>query len=301
MKIIISGASGLMGKALSDALRADGHNVAHLVRAGGSPSADDILWDPASGRIDAAALEDADAVLNLNGASIAGGRWTRAYKALLGSSRIEPTRLLVATFAQLPRKPRVFLSASAVGFYGSRGNEILTETSLPGTDFLARLASEWEAEAARAAQIGIRTVLLRFGVILSSNGGALPRMLLPFRFGLGGRFGSGEQWMSWIAIEDAVGIVRAAIEDERFAGPINVVAPTPLRNAEFTRVVARTLHRPAIFPAPAFALRMALGEMADALLLVSQRAIPERLTAMGYSFRFPDFHAALRAALGRTR
>lgn len=301
MKIIISGASGLMGKALTDALRADGHNVAHLVRAGGSPSADDILWDPASGRIDAAALEDADAVLNLNGASIAGGRWTRAYKALLGISRIEPTRLLVATFAQLQRKPRVFLSASAVGFYGSRGNEILTETSPPGTDFLALLASDWEAEAARAAQSGIRTVLLRFGVILSSSGGALPRMLLPFRFGLGGRFGSGEQWMSWIAIEDAVGIVRAAIEDERFAGPINVVAPTPLRNAEFTRVVARTLHRPAIFSAPAFALRMMLGEMADALLLVSQRAVPERLTAMGYSFRFPDFDAALQAALGRTR
>lgn len=301
MKIVISGASGLMGKALTDAVRADGHSVAHLVRAGGSPSAGDIPWDPASGRIDAAALEGADAVVNLNGASIASRRWTGSYKALLRSSRIDPTRLLVATFAQLQHKPRVFLSASAVGFYGSRGDEILTEASARGVDFLALVASEWEAEAARATQAGIRTVLLRFSVILSGNGGALPRMLLPFRFGAGGRFGSGKQWTSWIALEDAVGIVRAAIEDERFNGPINVVAPNPLRNAEFTRIVARILHRPAIFPAPAFALRMALGEMADALLLVSQRAIPERLTAMGYSFRFPEFDAALRAALGRTR
>jgi len=301
MRIVISGASGLMGKALTDALRADGHGVAHLVRAGGSPSAGDIPWDPASERIDAAALEGADAVVNLNGASIAGGRWTRAYKAVLRSSRIDATRLLVTTLAQLQRKPRVFLSASAVGFYGNRGDEILTETSLPGTDFLALLASEWEAEATRAAQAGIRTVLLRFGVILSGNGGALPRMLLPFRLGVGGRFGSGKQWISWIALKDAVGIVRAAIEDERFEGPINVVAPNPLRNGEFTRSVARTLHRPAIFPVPTFALRLALGEMADALLLVSQRAIPERLTAMGYSFRFPDFDAALRTALGRTR
>ncbi len=290
-----------MGKALTGALRADGHSVTSLVRARGSASPGDIPWDPASGKIDAAALEGVDAVVNLNGASIAGGRWTRGYKALLRSSRIDPTRLLVTALAQLQRKPRVFVSASAVGFYGSRGDETLTETSAPGTDFLALLASEWEAEAARAAQAGIRTALLRFGVILSRNGGALPRMVLPFRLGMGGRFGSGKQWMSWIALEDAVGIVRAAIEDERFAGPINVVVPNPLRNAEFTRIVARALHRPAIFPAPAFALRMALGEMADALLLVSQRAIPERLTIMGYSFRFPDFDAALRAALGRTR
>lgn len=301
MRIIISGASGLMGRALTEALRADGHSVAHLVRAGGSPSAGDIPWDPASGRIEAAALEGADAVVNLNGASIAGGRWTRSYKALLRTSRIDPTRLLVATFAQLQRKPRVFLSASAVGFYGSQGDEILTEASAPGGDFLGVLASEWEAEAARAVQIGIRTVLLRFAVILSGTGGALPRMLLPFRFGVGGRFGSGKQWMSWIALEDAVGIVRAAIEDERLGGPVNVVAPNPVRNAEFTRIAAHTLHRPAIFPAPAFALRMVLDEMADALLLVSQRAIPERLTAMGYSFRLPDFDAALQAALSRTR
>jgi uncharacterized protein len=293
VKIIISGASGLIGKALTDDLRADGRSVARLVRPRGSVSPGDLPWDPAAGRIDAAALEGADAVVNLNGASIAGGRWTRAYKAQLRSSRLDPTRLLVTTFAKLQRKPRVFLSASAVGFYGSRGDEILSEASAPGTDSLALLASEWEAEATRAAQAGIRTVLLRFGVIVSGQGGALPRMLLPFRFGVGGRFGSGKQWMSWIALEDVIGIVRAAIEDERFAGPINLVAPNPVRNREFTQIVARTLHRPAIFPAPAFALRIALGEMADALLLVSQRAIPERVLAMNYPFRFAKLESAL--------
>jgi uncharacterized protein len=197
------------------------------------------------------------------------------------------------------RKPRVFVSASAIGCYGDRGDEILTESNAIGTDFLSLLVRDWEAEATRAEVSGIRTVLLRFGVILSSEGGALPQMLVPFKFGLGGRLGSGKQWMSWIALEDAVGIICSAIASENLAGPLNVVAPNPLTNADFTRIAAAVLHRPAIFAAPAFALRVALGEMAGALLLASQRVIPERLLAARYAFRLPEFESALRAILAR--
>jgi uncharacterized protein (TIGR01777 family) len=299
MKILISGASGLTGKALIRILCAQGHSVARLVRPGSVPSAGDIAWDPLAATIDVSAMEGADAVVHLSGARIDQGRWTPARKSVLRSSRIDTTRVLVDALASLRRKPRVFVSASAIGCYGDRGDQILTESSMIGTDFLSLLVREWEAEASRAEVSGVRTVLLRFGVILSTEGGALPQMLMPFKFGLGGRLGKGTQWMSWIALEDAVGIICAAIANENLAGPLNVVAPNPLTNADFTRIAAAVVHRPAIFAAPAFALRIALGEMADALLLASQRAIPERLLAAGYVFRFPELESALKAILAR--
>lgn len=297
MKILISGASGFVGQALVTALGAEGHTVARLVRSGGVLSPGDVSWDPMSATSDVSAMEGADAVINLSGASIAGGRWTQERKATLRSSRIGCTRVLVDTLLQLQRKPRVFISASAIGYYGNRGSNLLTEASSPGTDFLALLARDWEGEAIRAEHGGIRTVILRFGLILSAHGGALPRMLLPFKFGAGGRFGSGRQWMSWIELQDSLGIIRAAIADDRYFGPLNVVAPHPLQNIEFTRIVAAALRRPAIFPAPAFALRLLLGEMADPLLLASQRVHPERLLSLGYSFRHDDFASTLRALL----
>jgi uncharacterized protein len=299
MKILISGASGLVGSALTLTLRDDGNAVAHLLRPSGAPEPGDVRWDPASATIDAAAMEGADAVVHLSGASIAHGRWTPSRKATLRSSRVESTRLLVDALANLRRKPRVLVCASATGYYGDHGDELLTESSEPGTDFLARLARDWESEATRAGAAGIRVAILRFGVIFTSHGGALPKMLLPFRFGLGGRMGSGRQWMPWITLADAVAVARAAITDDRFAGAINTVAPNPVRNSEFTKTVARILHRPAIFAVPAFVLRSALGEMAQPLLLASTRAVPERLTKLGYSFRFADAEAALRAILGR--
>jgi uncharacterized protein (TIGR01777 family) len=249
--------------------------------------------------VDIAAMECADAVIHLSGASIGEGRWTAARKAVLHSSRVDSTRLLVDALGKLKQKPRVFLCASAIGYYGNRGGEVLTEESERGIGFLPLLARDWEAEAIRAEELGVRTVRMRFGVILSDKGGALPRMILPFRLGVGGRLGSGKQWMSWIALEDVVGIIRAMIADERFGGSVNLVTPNPIENVEFTQVLARVLNRPTIFPAPAFALRLALGEMADALLLVSQRVRPERVLAAEYAFQHADLEAALRATLAK--
>jgi uncharacterized protein (TIGR01777 family) len=300
MKILISGASGLAGTALTKSFRAERHTVAHFVRPGGAASPGDIAWNPARASVDVAAMEGADAVVHLSGASIGDGRWTAARKAALRSSRVDSTRLLVDALGKMRRKPSAFLCASAIGYYGNRGDEILTEESERGIGFLPLLARDWEAEAIRAEEIGIRTVRMRFGVILSAEGGALPQMIVPFKFGVGGRLGSGKQWMSWIALEDVVGITRAMIADERFHGAINVVAPEPVQNEGFTRVLAHVLHRPAIFPAPAFALRLAFGEMADALLLVSQRVRPARLAAAKYAFQCANLEAALRGILAKT-
>jgi uncharacterized protein (TIGR01777 family) len=297
MKIIISGASGLVGCALTSVLRAENHSVFHLVRPGRALAPDEIRWDPHAAYVDVPELEAADAVIHLNGANISERRWTPQRKQILRSSRIDSTRVLVDSLAQLRQKPRAFVSASAVGYYGNRGDEILTEASEAGRDFLALLARDWEAEASRAAQSGIRTVILRFGVILSGQGGALPQMIRPFRFGVGGRLGQGRQWLSWIALEDVAGIVRLAIADSRFHGPVNVVSPAPVLNADFARVLGRVLHRPAIFPAPEFMLRLAWGEMAEALLLASQRAAPEQLLAANYPFQFPDLEATLKKIL----
>jgi uncharacterized protein len=297
MKVLISGASGFVGRALTGTLRAQGHSVLRLARPGGERSAGDIAWDPMTATIELSAIEGTDAVVHLSGARIDKGRWTPERKAILRSSRIDTTRVLVDAVASLRQKPRVFVSASAIGCYGDRGDEILTESSAIGTDFLSLLVRDWEAEATRAELGGIRSVQLRFGAILSRDGGALPQMLLPFRFGLGGRLGTGKQWMSWIALEDAVGIICSAIASDTVSGPLNAVAPNPLTNADFTRIASAVLGRPAMFAAPGFALRVALGEMAGAVLLASQRVMPERLLAARYGFRHPDFESALRASL----
>ncbi len=299
MRILISGASGLIGRALVRALVGQGDSVARLVRPGRARRSEDIAWDPDRATVDVAAMEGIDAAVHLSGASIAQGRWTSARKAELRSSRIATTRLLVDALAKLEKKPRVLVCASATGFYGDRGDEILTELSSPGGDFLALLVRDWEGEAVRAEMSGIRVARLRFGLILAPQGGALPMMLTPFRFGLGGRLGSGEQWMSWIAIDDAIQVICLAMVDGKFAGPLNLVAPNPLRNRDFTRLAARVLRRPAVFAVPRFALRLALGQVADPLL-ASQRVIPERLTQLGYRFRHAEFEPVLRAILDRT-
>ena len=299
LKILISGASGLVGKSLASALQADGHSVARLVRPGGTRAAGDVGWDPHAATVDVASMEGFHAVVHLGGANVSEKRWTPARKAEIRSSRIDTTRVLVDALATLKKKPGVFVCASAIGFYGDRGEEFLTESSANGTDFLCLLVRDWEAEAARAEMSGIRVARLRFGVVLSGEGGALPLMLMPFKFGLGGRLGSGQQWMAWIALEDAVEIIRAAIADERLSGPLNVTAPNPVRNADFTRITAGVLGRPAFFTAPAFALRLAVGEMADVLLLASQRVVPARLAELDYKFRFAELEPALRAILGR--
>jgi hypothetical protein len=266
------------------------------VVAGTTKEGFDVAWNPATGELGGAAV-GADALVNLAGASIAEGRWTKERKELLRTSRTDTTRALVNALAKMNARPRVLVSASAIGIYGDRGEEVLTEESKPGTDFLAGLAREWEAEAMKAEALGIRVVLARFGIILAKHGGALAKMLFPFKLGLGGRLGSGKQWMSWIALEDVVGAIRFAIENGGVRGSVNVVALNTVQNAEFTKVLAKALHRPALFPAPAFALRLALGEMADALLLSSQRVVPQRLQQLGSSFQFPELPAALRAVL----
>jgi uncharacterized protein (TIGR01777 family) len=301
MKILMTGATGLVGTALGAALAREGHTVCRLMRLESSrkePSAGfDVAWDPATGELGGAAV-GADTAVNLAGASIAGGRWTDERKRLLVASRVQTTRALVGAISRMAARPRVLLSASATGFYGNRGDEILTEDSGPGGDFLASMAKEWEAEARQAEPLGIRVVLLRFGIILAKHGGALPAMMLPFRFGLGGKLGSGEQWMSWITLDDAIGAILLALKNESVSGALNVVAPQPAQNSEFTKALAKAMHRPAIFAAPPLALRLALGrEMADALLLGSQRVVPQRLLGLGYSFQQADLPAALHAVL----
>jgi uncharacterized protein (TIGR01777 family) len=299
MRILMTGASGLVGTALAAELQSAGNTVNRFVRASSNAAAStgDVPWNPETGEMNLATAEGADAVVNLAGASIGGGRWTTQRKALLRSSRVNLTEHLVAALAQLKSPPKIFVSASAIGYYSDRGEESLTEASPSGHDFLSQICREWEAAAIKAEQSGMRTVIARFGIILSKKGGALPPMLTPFKLGVGGRLGSGKQWMSWVALDDAVTALRQAINDPAMRGPINVVAPNPARNAEFTQVLARVLHRPAIFPAPAFALRLILGEMADALLLSSQRVIPEKLTQQRFQFQYADLEAALRRAI----
>jgi uncharacterized protein (TIGR01777 family) len=304
MKILVTGSTGLVGTALVGALAGAGHTVCRLIRPesaarGGAKDGFDTPWNPATGELGGAAIK-ADAVVNLSGASIGGGRWTAERKALLRSSRVETTRALVTALAKMNARPRALVSASAIGYYGSRGDENLTEESAAGKDFLARLTQEWEAEAVKAEALGIRVVRARFGIILARHGGALAKMLLPFKLGVGGRLGTGQQWMSWVTLDDVVGILRFALENRAVQGAVNIVAPGAVRNAVFTRELARALHRPALFPAPAFALRLALGEMADALLLASQRVVPQRLQQLGYRFAHPDLAVALAAVLSGT-
>ena len=298
VKILIAGATGLVGSALVTALAGDGHMVCRLIRPGtrtngGAKGAFDVAWNPETGELGGAAV-GAEVVINLGGASIADGRWTATRKKFLYSSRIDTTRALVTAIGKWNAKPEVLINASAIGFYGNRGDETLTEESASGTDFLAETAKDWETEALRAEAFRTRLVLARFGIILAKHGGALPKMMLPFKFGMGGRIGSGKQWMSWVALEDVVEILRFAIAKNELRGPINVVAPNPVTNAEFTKELAIALHRPALFPAPAFALRLAMGEMAEALLLGSQRVLPEKLIKAGYRFVSPDLGEMLK-------
>jgi uncharacterized protein (TIGR01777 family) len=298
MKVAITGAGGLVGRALAPFLTTGGHEVVRLVRR--APKAkDEVRWDPAEGTIDAAALEGTDAVVNLSGENIAEKRWTDARKALLRSSRVGPTGLLARTLAGLRRKPGVFVSASAVGAYGDRGDAWVTESDPPADDFLGGLSVEWEKAATPAAEAGIRVVNLRTGIVLSAAGGALGKMLLPFKAGLGGPLGPGTQYMSWIAMDDLLGAIHHALVTDAVSGPLNATAPEPVTNAVFTRTLGRVLRRPAVAPAPAFALRLLFGEMADAALLSSTRARPSKLLATGYRFRFTDLEHALRHELGR--
>jgi uncharacterized protein len=297
MRVLMTGASGLVGTALAAELRAAGATANRFVRPGVAAAAGEVAWNPETGEMNLAAAEGADAVVNLAGASIGGGRWTAKRKALLRSSRVDLTERLVAGLGRLKKPPAIFVSASAIGYYGDRGEESLTEASASGQDFLAAITRDWEAAATKAEQFGMRTVIARFGIILAKNGGALPRMLTPFKMGVGGRIGSGKQWMSWVALDDVVGAIRSAIGDAVLRGPVNIVAPNPARNADFTKVLARVLRRPAIFPAPAFALRLVLGEMADALLLSSQRVVPQKLSERGFRFQYADLEAALRRSL----
>jgi uncharacterized protein len=302
MKILITGSTGLVGSALVSELKQAGHTVCRLVRPGTSKEINrgnegfDVKWDPTTGELGAAAV-GADAVVNLAGASIADGRWTDERKKVLRGSRVDTTRALVIALAKMAARPRVLVSASAIGYYGNRGEEILTEASFTGNDFLSEVAREWELEAEKAEALGIRVVRTRFGVILAREGGALPQMARPFRFGVGGRIGSGQQWMSWVSLVDVVSVLRFALEDGSVRGAVNVVSPQPVRNAEFTVALAKALHRPALFPAPAFALRLILGEMADALLLASQRVVPAELEKLGYRFLQTDLANTLARLL----
>jgi uncharacterized protein (TIGR01777 family) len=297
MQVVVTGSSGLVGSALVRFFAAGGHEVVRLVRR--APKAkDEAGWDPERGTIDAAALEGVDAVVHLAGDSIAAGRWTAAKKVLLRSSRVGPTRLLAETLAGLKRRPRALVSASAVGYYGHRGDAWLRETDSPADDFLGRLSVDWEDAAEPAREAGIRVVHPRIGIVLSPSGGALGKMLLPFRLGLGGVVGPGTQYFSWIAIDDLVAAILHAIEHAELAGAVNAAAPSPVTNAELTRTLGRVLGRPAVLPVPAFALRLALGEMADSVL-ASTRLRPERLLATGFRFRFPDLEGALRHVLGK--
>jgi len=299
MKILVTGSSGLVGTALVSALARGGHTLCRLVRpqsAGGEAAKEGFVvsWNPATGELGGAGV-GADAVVNLAGASIADGRWTAQRKALLRSSRIDTTRALVGALTKMNARPSVLVSASAIGYYGDRGDETLTEDSKPGGGFLAGLAQEWEAEALKAETLGIRVVLTRFGIILAREGGALPKMMLPFKIGVGGKLGSGRQWMSWVTLEDVVGILRFAIENPPVRGAITIVSPQPQQNVEFTKMLAEAMRRPALFPAPTFALRLALGEMADALLLSSQRVLPRAIEKLGYRFLHADLPTALKS------
>ena len=300
MRVAVSGSTGLVGSEVVAALSAAGHEVARVVRRAPAPGEKAVRWDPEQGEVDAAGLEGLDAVVHLAGENIASGRWNAARKAAIRDSRVNGTRLLCGTLAGLARPPKTLVCASAIGYYGDRGEELLTEESPPGAGFLPEVCREWEAATEAAMRKGIRVVALRIGVVLSPRGGALSRMLPPFRAGLGGVFGNGRQYVSWVALDDLAGIVLHALQSGELRGPVNAVAPRPVTNREFTEALGKVLLRPTLLPVPAFALRLAVGrEMADALLLASARVVPRRLEETGYPFRFPELGAALRHLLAR--
>ncbi len=292
----VTGASGLIGGALVRHLTTKGHRVSPLVRR--RPGPGEIGWDPVAGRLEPGDLEGLDAVVHLAGENV-GVRWTASRKARIRDSRVRGTRVLSEALARTSRHPAVLVSASAIGIYGDRGEETLTERSAlgPKDDFLAAVGQEWEDAAAPARAAGVRVVHPRFGVVLSPAGGALRKMLLPFRLGLGGRLGSGSQWMSWISIDDVTGALLHLVLNRTLSGPVNFTAPEPLRNRDFTRTLGQVLSRPAVLPVPSAALRLVFGEMADSTLLASARVLPERLLESGYAFTHPDLETALRQML----
>lgn len=295
-RIVVAGGSGLIGTALTKRLERRGDTVLRLVRRP-SHSPGEMTWNPAAGELDPAAVEGVDAFVNLAGAGIADGRWTAARRAAIRDSRIHATRTLVTAIGGMRRKPGVLINASAVGYYGDGGDAVLTETGAAGRGFLAEVCQAWEAEAMAAEHAGVRVVRARLGVVLAGEGGALRKMLPVFRLGAGGRIGDGRQWMSWIALDDAVGALLHALDDGRLSGAVNVTAPTPVTNREFTATLARALRRPAWLPVPAVALRLLFGEMADATLLASTRVLPARLAATGYGFVQPTLATALARAV----
>ena len=295
MHVLISGGTGFVGKTVVKALRAAGHSVVIITRDPTRAEGEAVGWESVE-----PAVVAAEAVVHLAGEPIAGGRWTSARKARIRASRVDTTRKLVDAIGKVDVTPRpsVLISASAVGFYGPHGDELLDETSPPGRDFLADVCSAWEAEAERAESFGVRVVRLRLGIVLAREGGALERMVPPFRMFIGGRIGSGKQWMSWIHVDDVAALINAALEDESWNGPVNAVAPAPVRNAEFAEALGSMLARPAVVPTPGIALRLAFGEMAG-MLLRGQRVVPTVATGQGFRWRYPDLTAALRASVRR--
>ncbi len=299
VKILLTGGTGFIGRRLARRLAADGHTLHLLVRPGRTgigPSVECSVWDVLAGDPPAAALAGVDAVIHLAGEPVA-QRWTPETKRRIRESRVGATRRLVAALATLERRPRVLVSASAIGYYGSRGDEVLTETSPPGQGFLPEVCVAWEQAAAEAEALGLRVVRLRIGIVMGPEGGALARMLPPFRMGLGGRLASGAQWMSWVHVEDLVDLIRFALASEGVAGALNAVAPNPVRNSEFAAILGKTLRRPAAVPTPAAALKLLLGQMAEEVLLAGQRVVPQAACQAGFSFRFPELEPALRDLL----
>ena len=292
MKIALAGASGLVGTALIPALQAQGHEVTRLVRT--AARAGEIEWHPNKDEVNAASLEGFDIIINLAGENIAGGRWTDEQKRKIRDSRVNGTHLLSEAIAKIERKPRAFVCASATGIYGDRGDEILDEQSESGGGFLAGVCREWEMACELAEKAGVRVVNLRFGPILAREGGMLSKLLTPFKMGMGGKVGSGRQYVSWVSLEDSVNAILLAINDESIRGPLNVVSPNPVTNEEFTKTLGHVLNRPTALAMPAFAARLAFGEMADEMLLVSQRVMPKRLNAAGFQFKYPGLESALR-------
>ena len=300
-RVVVAGSSGLIGTALVGALEAEGTGVVRLLRpTSRTAAADDdaATWDPDAGTIDVRALEGADAVVNLAGVGVADHRWTEAHKAAVLDSRIKSTTLLAETMAAMDQPPPVLVSASGIDYYGDRGDEVLYEDSGPGRGFLADVCLAWEAATKPATAAGIRVAHVRTGIVLASKGGALGRMLLPFKLGAGGRIGPGTQWWSWISIDDEVGGILHVIRSAELSGAVNLTAPNPVRNAEFTATLARVLSRPALLPVPRFALRAALGDFADEALLGSKRILPRRLEESGFTFAWPDLEPALRELVG---